>query len=125
MYIYSFEKVVVWNEAKEFTKHIYTITSEFPDTEKFGLTSQLRRASVSICSNIAEGSARSTQKDKARFTTMSFSSDVEVMNQLIIAKELSFISENNYRTVREKLESITNKLNSLRNHQINKSTENK
>ena len=55
MYIYSFEKLEVWNESKEFTKSIFTLSSNFPDSEKFGLVSQLRRASVSICSNIAEG----------------------------------------------------------------------
>lgn len=77
MYTYSFEKLEVWNESKEFTKSIYTITSIFPDQEKFGLISQLRRAAVSICSNIAEGSARSTYKDKAHFTTMAFSSAIE------------------------------------------------
>jgi len=94
------------------------VTSNFPDSERFGLTSQLRRAAVSVCSNIAEGSARKTQKDKARFTTIAFSSAVEVLNQLIIAKELSFITEDEYKSSKEKLESITNKLNSLRKHQI-------
>ncbi len=84
MYTYSFEKLEVWKEAKEFTKNIYAITSEFPELEKFGLVSQLRRASVSVCSNIAEGSARNSNKDKAHFTTMAFSSAVEVLNQLII-----------------------------------------
>ncbi|MFK7813415.1 MAG: four helix bundle protein [Maribacter sp.] len=122
MYIYSFEKLEVWKEAKEFTKLVYKMTSHFPDSKKFGLTSQLRRASVSICSNLAEGSARNTPKDKARFTTISFGSAVEVLNQLIIAKELSFLSEDDYKTSREKLESITNKLNSLRKYQITKST---
>ena len=61
MYIYSFEKLEVWNEAKEFAKSIYFLTSKFPDSEKFGLVSQLRKASVSICSNVAEGSARKTR----------------------------------------------------------------
>lgn len=120
MYTYSFEKLHVWNEAKEFTKLIYKITSNFPDSEKFGLTSQLRRASVPICSNIAEGSARKTGKDKAHFTTISFSSAVEVLNQLIIAKELDFLSVDDYSICPCQIESITNKLNSLRKHQINK-----
>lgn len=120
MYLYSFEKLEVWKEAKEFTKIIYQITSKFPNAEKFGLTSQLRRASISICSNIAEGSARKTNKDKAHFTTISFSSAVEVLNQLIISKELEFIPEQDYIDCRLKIESITNKLNALRNYQINK-----
>jgi four helix bundle protein len=119
MYTYSFEKLEVWNESKEFTKSIYTITTTFPDQEKFGLVSQLRRASVSICSNIAEGSARNTYKDKAHFTTMAFSSAIEVINQLILSFEMKFISEEVYTKLRLELESITNKLNGLRNYQTN------
>ena len=124
MYIYSFEKLEVWNESKEFTKSIYTLTSKFPDSEKFGLVSQLRRASVSICSNIAEGSARKSFKDKAHFTTMAFSSTVEVLNQLILSFELDFIEEKDYLKLRQDIESVTNKLNGLRNYQIDKSIEN-
>ena len=123
MYTFSFEKLEVWVESKEFSISIYEITSKFPDTEKFGLISQLRRASISISSNIAEGSARKSYKDKAHFTSMAFSSAVEVLNQLIISFELNFISEADYIKFREQLESITNKLNSLRNYQIDKSTE--
>ena len=119
MYTYSFEKLEVWNESKEFTKSIYTITTTFPDQEKFGLVSQLRRASVSICSNIAEGSARNTYKDKAHFTTMAFSSAIEVINQLVLSFEMDFISEKVYSKLRLELESITNKLNGLRNYQTN------
>lgn len=121
MYIFSFEKLDVWVEAKEFSKNIYKITSKFPDSEKFGLISQLRRASISIASNIAEGSARKSYKDKAHFTTMAFGSSVEALNQLIISFELNFISEDDYLKLRSQLESITNKLNALRNHQIDKS----
>lgn len=62
MYIYSFEKLAVCKEAKEFTKQIYELTTKFPATEKFGLISQIRRASISICSNLAEGSAIKTDK---------------------------------------------------------------
>lgn len=120
MYIYSFEKLEVWIEAKELSKTIYSLTKKFPSDEKFGLTSQLRRASVSICSNVAEGSARKTNKDKAHFTTMAFSSSVEVLNQIIITEELGFISKEEYTAIRLKIESITNKLNGLRNYQINK-----
>lgn len=125
MYIFSFEKLEVWIEAKDFIKYLYKITPKFPDTEKYGLVSQLRRASISIASNIAEGSARKNYKDKAHFTTIAFGSAVEVLNQLIISFELNFVSETDYLKLREMLESITNKLNSLRNYQINKSIENK
>jgi len=118
MYVYSFEKLEVWIEAKEFTKTIYKLTSVFPDSEKYSLVSQLRRAAISICSNIAEGSARNSYKDKAHFTVMAFSSAVEVLNQIIISFELDFITEKQYQDSRILLESITNKLNGLRNFQI-------
>jgi four helix bundle protein len=123
MYVFSFEKLAVWIEAKEFSKLIYEITTKFPDTEKYGLLSQLRRASLSITSNIAEGSARRSYKDKAHFTTLAFGSAVEVLNHLIISFELDYISEDDYLKLREMLESITNKLNALRKYQIDKSTE--
>jgi four helix bundle protein len=121
MYTFSFEKLEVWIEAKEFSKMIYQITSIFPEAEKYGLISQLRRASISIASNIAEGSARKTFKNKAHFTTIAFGSAVEVLNQLIISYELNFITELDYLNLRKHLESITNKLNSLRNYQLEKS----
>jgi len=120
MYVYSFEKLDVWIEAKNFAKQIYTLTSKFPETEKFGLTVQLRRAAISIASNIAEGSARNSNKDKAHFTTIAFGSAVEVLNQLIISCELGFITEAEYIELRTQVESITNKLNALRNYQFQK-----
>lgn len=109
-------------EAKEFAKLLYIITTDFPDTEKFGLTSQLRRATVSISSNIAEGSARKSFKDKAHFTTIAFGSSVEVLNQLILSFEIGFINTLQYQELRIKLESITNKLNALRSYQIQQIT---
>lgn len=118
MYIYSFEKLDVWVEAKDLTKEIYKLTSKFPDSEKFGLTSQLRRACVSICSNIAEGTTRSSFRDQAHFSTISFGSAVEVLNQLIIAFELGYISELEYNTSRNLLENITRKINFLKNYQV-------
>ncbi len=120
MKIYSFEKLEVWKESVELVKLIYKITSDFPSEEKFGLISQLRRASVSISSNLAEGTSRKTDKDKAHFTTISFSSTMEVLNQLIISRELKFISKNDYILARTKIEKITNMLNALRKYQLNK-----
>jgi four helix bundle protein len=121
-YTYSFEKLQAWIEAKELTKQIYDVTKKFPSDEKFGMISQLRRASVSICSNIAEGVSRSTNKDKARFMTIAFSSAVEVVNQLIISHELEFITLSQYNELRKQLESVTNKLNALRKYQISTPT---
>jgi len=118
MFEYSFEKLEVWKESVELVKIIYRITDEFPDEERFGLVSQLRRASISISSNLSEGTSRRTNKDKAHFTTISFSSAMEVLNQIIISKELQFISEEDYLELREKISKITNMLNSLRKSQL-------
>jgi len=118
MKIYSFEKLNVWKESLELVTSIYKITNNFPREEKFGLISQIRRATVSVSSNLAEGTSRKTNKDKAHFTTISFSSAMEVLNQLIISKELDYISENDYILVRQRIEKITNMLNSLRNSQL-------
>lgn len=105
-------------------KIIYQITSRYPENEKFGLTSQLRRASISVCSNLAEGSARITLKDKAHFSTMAYSSLIEVLNQIIISYELDFIDESDYLNFRNLIESLSNKINSLRKFQLNESTKN-
>lgn len=124
MYVYSFEKLEVWKESKKLTKIIYQITSRYPENEKFGLTSQLRRASISVCSNLAERSARITPKDKAHFSTMAYSSLIEVLNQIIISYELDFIDESDYLNFRNLIESLSNKINSLRKFQLNESTKN-
>ncbi len=119
MFEYSFERLEVWKESIELVKMIYDVTKSFPISEKYGLTSQLRRATVSISSNLAEGSSRMSNKDKAHFTTLSFSSAMEVLNQIIIAKDLEYISEENYSEIRKNISKITNMLNSLRKSQIN------
>ena len=118
MYIFSFEKLEVWKESKMLVKNIYELTSNFPNEEKFALTSQLRRASISIASNLAEGTSRTTNKDKAHFTTISYSSTMEVLNQIIISKELEFISEDKYNNIREQIYKISNMLNALKRAQL-------
>lgn len=110
---FSFEKLEVWKRAKDLTLEIYKITRQFPDEEKFGLVSQLRRATVSISSNIAEGSSRKSRKDQARFYIIAFGSAIEVLNQLIISNELEYISEDQYKELREELEIMMAMLNRL------------
>jgi four helix bundle protein len=118
-YKFSFEKLTVWIDSKELIKNIYIITKMFPDEEKFGLTNQLRRASIFVASNLAEGTSRQTNKDKAHFTTLSFSSLMEVLNQIIIGKDLNFLSEDNYQVIRIEIEKTSDELNALRNTQLN------
>ncbi|MDO9275613.1 MAG: four helix bundle protein [Lutibacter sp.] len=119
MYLYSFEKLEVWKESIKLVKSIYVLTNNFPENEKFGLVSQLRRATISISSNLAEGTSRSTNKDKAHFTTMAYSSAMEILNQLILSKELNFIDEKDYEKLREDINKISNMLNALRKSQLN------
>ena len=122
MYTYSFEKLDVWQLAREFTSDLYKITMNFPNDELFGITNQMRRASISICSNIAEGAARQTYKEKARFFQMSYGSAVELLNQLINSNDLNYITSEELNMLREKIEKITNMLNALHKSQINKSS---
>jgi len=119
MHSFSFEKLKVWQESRTLTKGIYLLTKEFPAVEKFGLTNQLRRASVSVCSNIAEGSSRTAQKDQAYFYQMAYSSLMEVLNQLIISADLEYLNEKAYKETREKIEKIANMINALRNKRLN------
>ncbi|PKP13016.1 MAG: four helix bundle protein [Bacteroidetes bacterium HGW-Bacteroidetes-3] len=118
MHLYSFEKLEVWKESIKLVKTIYVLTNNFPENEKFGLVSQLRRATISISSNLAEGTSRSTNKDKAHFTTMAYSSAMEILNQIIISKELEFIDEKNYLETRDYIYKISNMLNALRKSQL-------
>ena len=126
-YRYNFENLDVWKLSIEFARDIYKVTESFPKTENFGLVSQIRRAVVSISSNLAEGSAKQSLKDQARFTEISFGSLMETLNQMIIAVELGYIKEKDYLELRRKyVEELSKKLSSLKNSQLkrykNKST---
>ena len=126
MYTFSFEKLEVWKESIALSKNIYTLTKKFPKEEKFGLVNQLRRSVNSISSNLAEGTSRDTSKDKAHFTTMAYSSLMEVLNHLIISQELNYISEVNYLEIRKQISKISNLLNGLKKAQLKNSlTKNK
>jgi len=85
--MFRFEKFDVWQKSADFASLVYRITAQFPDDERFGLTSQMRRASVSISSNIAEGCSRSTDKDFGRFVEIAYGSLMEVVSQAVIAKK--------------------------------------
>ncbi|MFP4107290.1 MAG: four helix bundle protein [Phycisphaerae bacterium] len=88
--INSFRDLVAWQKGIELVKTIYMLTAKFPDDEKFGLVSQVRRAAVSVPSNIAEGYARRSRADYLRFLNIARGSTDEVETQLIVSKELGF-----------------------------------
>lgn len=113
-HVYTFEKLEVWRESKTLVKRIYEVTTTFPSEEKFGLISQLRRAAVSIVSNIAEGSSRKTVKDQVRFLEIAYGSAVEVYCQIQIAYDLDFINSELEDELVSEIQKITNKLNRLK-----------
>ena len=91
-----FQNIQAWQMAHEFTKLVYEITKSFPEDERFGLTSQFRRAAVSIGANIAEGYKKLGKADKLRFLNISEGSMAECMNYIILAKDLKYINEQQY-----------------------------
>lgn len=97
----------MWQLSREFCVDIYQTTSLFPEIEKFGLTNQLRRAAVSIASNIAEGSSRNSNKEFNRFLEIALGSVYEIETQLLISADLNFLTQEHLIPLNKKLESIT------------------
>jgi four helix bundle protein len=110
------EKLDVWKKAVEFVVTIYRDTKNFPTEEKYGLTSQIRRAAVSIPANIAEGSARQSTKEFLNFLSIAQGSSSELETELLIAQKLNYISLENYVELKNEAESIGRMLIGLSNH---------
>ncbi len=104
--MHRFKDLEIWKRSRLFCTSIYQITSTFPESEKFGLTNQLRRASVLLPSNIAEGSSRSSNKDFSRFLEIVLGSAYEIETQLLIACDLNFISINESNKLINELDEI-------------------
>lgn len=118
MRLYYFEKLNVFVNLREFVNEIYSITKKFPESENYNLTSQLKRASVSALVNLAEGTGRISKKDQAHFTTISYSSLMEVIGLLMISFDQKYLLEEDYHKLREKLNLITNQLNAFKRAQL-------
>lgn len=112
--MFNFEKLEVWQEAVSFADSVYAITRTFPDGERFGLTNQMRRAAVSISSNIAEGSSRSSRPDFARFVEIATGSLFEVVSQAAISKRQGFLSEAGFTLLYSACEKQSKMLSGLR-----------
>ena len=111
----SYKELIVWQKSIDLIEEIYKITLLFPKSEIYGLTSQMRRCSVSIASNIAEGFSRKTKKDNAQFITISFGSAAELEAQIIITKRLKFVPNEKWEKTDKLLDEILRMLNRLRN----------
>ena len=104
--MHRFKDLEIWKQSRMFCTEIYKVTSKFPDTEKFGLIHQLRRASISIPSNIAEGCSRNSNKDLSRFLEIAIGSMYEIETQLLISHDLKFLPESEFISLQGKLDSI-------------------
>jgi len=118
--MHKFKKLKIWQESIKLVKNIYELTKSFPQEELFGLTSQLRRATVSINLNIAEGSASKSDMEFRRFLIMSLKSVYEVVAILEIAKELNYIQDDNLKQLMIDINNIGAMVNALINKLSNK-----
>ena len=112
--MFNFEKLDVWKKSIALADKIYRQTRTFPAEERFGLTNQLRRAAVSVSSNIAEGSSRSSKVDFARFIEIGTGSVFELASQLFIARRQGFLSEENFQELYADAQEIGRMLSGLR-----------
>jgi four helix bundle protein len=112
--MFNFEKLDVWQKAIDFADLVYNKTRAFPSDGRFGLTNQLRSAAVSISSNIAEGSSRSSKSDFARFVAIATGSVFEVVSQAFIARRQSFLSEDQFRETYTDAEELSRMPSGLR-----------
>jgi four helix bundle protein len=116
---YSFEDLKVWQSARALTLFVYRATRSFPGSERLCIVDQMRRAAISVCSNLAEGSSRTTGKDKARFTAVAYGSLMELLNQIIISHDLGYLEDSQVKEARLMIDDIAAKAGRLRNVQLN------
>ncbi len=112
---YSFEKLNVWKEAKKLVVDVYRLLDNFPKFEKYALCDQIRRAIVSVPSNIAEGSGRRSLKEQIHFLEIAYGSLMESYNQLLIAIDLNYISTDSVESIKPSVDSVAKMINGLSN----------
>ncbi|MFZ1676640.1 MAG: four helix bundle protein [Saprospiraceae bacterium] len=122
---YSFETLDVWKEIRILSQSTYKATNTFPPEEKYGLVSQMRRAMISISSNIAEGSSRNSLLEQARYTEISFGSLMELLSQSIVSYDLKFISEVQFAEIRSHVDKVGHMLDGLKKSQLKRFYEQK
>ena len=120
--MFNFEKLEVWQEAIDFADSVYAVTRKFPDHERFGLTNQMRRAAVSISSNIAEGSSRSSRTDFARYVEIAAGSLFEVISQATISRRQGFLAEADFKNLHFTCEKQSKMLSGLRKSLLEQSS---
>lgn len=114
--MHNFKELKIWQKGRRFVKDIYILTRTFPKEELFVLTSQMRRAAISISSNIAEGSGRGTDKDFARFIDIATGSSFELESQMYVACDLEYFSEDELDVYLGKIQEIQRMLFHFKKH---------
>ena len=115
MEVFGYRKLIAYQKAKEVVKHTYKLLKKFPAEERYAMSDQLRRASVSITSNIAEGINRYSVKDKSHFIEMSYGSLMEVSSQFEIAEDLGYITAEERLSMDQLIEEVARLLSGLQN----------
>lgn len=113
MYLKSYKELIVWQKSIQLVKEIFLLTDQFPKSEIYGITSQMRRAAISIPSNIAEGYGRRSAKEYAQFYAIAYGSVLELETQLIVSKELQFVDQSRIKPAEALLEEVAKMLNSM------------
>jgi four helix bundle protein len=103
---HNFKNLMVWNKAVDLAVKVYQITSKFPNEEKFGMTSQMRRSSVSIPSNIAEGTARNSSKAFTNSLDISLGESFELETQTIIARRVGLLTQDDFESINHDIDEI-------------------
>lgn len=114
--MFNFEKLEVWQKAITLTELVYDATRQFPSEERFGLVTQMRRAAVSIPSNIAEGASRGSRADNARFIEIATGSVFELVTQASIAHRQSFLKDQSFQQIYSACDEQSRMLSGLRSH---------
>jgi len=109
----SYRDLEVWKLAMDFAREVYGLTNKFPPSENFGLTNQIRRAAVSIPSNIAEGQGRNSAKEFRQFLSISLGSVAEIETQLILSKEISYLTSEELNPLLITLDRIRKRIKGL------------
>ncbi|MDD5145459.1 MAG: four helix bundle protein [Candidatus Pacebacteria bacterium] len=109
----SYKDLIVWQKSFELAKEIFQLTGQFPRSELYGLTDQIKRAAVSIPSNIAEGFARRSRKEYSQFIAIAFGSGAELETQILLAKDLKLVNEEKFEKSLRLLDEIMRMLNVL------------
>ena len=121
---YAFENMKAWQEARKLVGATYRLLDDFPKFENYALCDQIRRAVVSLPSNLAEGSGRISVKEQLRFNEIAYGSLMETYNQLIIATDLNYLDKNKLEDIRPQINIVAKMLNGLRNSIMKKINEN-